>query len=71
MAGFNPEEVLRKLSEHQFRAEGQIPKIATCAQSSQNLRPSLSNVGFGESCAASIISWVTENRANSGEIPRI
>jgi len=25
--GFNPEEVLRKLSEHRFRPEGQIPKI--------------------------------------------
>jgi hypothetical protein len=27
LAGFNPEEVLRKRSEHRFRPEGQIPKI--------------------------------------------
>jgi hypothetical protein len=27
VAGFNPEEVLRTLSEHRFRPEGQIPKI--------------------------------------------
>src|SRR6516165_7175334 len=27
VAGFNPEEVLRSLSEHRFRPEGQIPKI--------------------------------------------
>jgi hypothetical protein len=27
MAGFNPEEVLRKLSKHRLRPKGQIPKI--------------------------------------------
>jgi hypothetical protein len=34
---------------------------------SQNFVPALSNVGVGESRAASTGSWLTENRANSGE----
>jgi hypothetical protein len=34
MAGLNPEEMLRKLSVHRFRPEGQIPKIGIWAKAS-------------------------------------